>query len=197
MGDSTTAGDVKDLNAIPYDAPFSFELPDPKWVAAQTRKGAKWTTVSVGPADLTDKWVIITGSNNGIGREAALQMAEWGANLILACREPPPHETHPDKVADECKERAKKAGKVLQVEWWEIDMADLSSVESFAKRWLDTGRPLVSALDRVYRTVFNWEQDILCNNAGMGSSPGGAAENFYTKDGFEIIHQVCLPIIQY
>ena len=54
-------------------------------------------------------------------------------------------------------------------------MADLASVETFAKRWNDTGRPL----------------DILCNNAGMGSSPGGkAGKVFKTKDGFEIIHQV-------
>ena len=52
-------------------------------------------------------------------------------------------------------------------------MAELASVESFANRWLQTARPL----------------DILCNNAGMGSSPGGQ-DIFLTKDGFEIIHQV-------
>ena len=165
-----------DLNTVPYDAPLRFELPSRKWVSSQCAKGRNSTTTSVSPVDLSGKWVIITGSNNGIGREAALQMAEWGANLILGCRNPPPHETHPEAVVEECKEKAKKSGKQIEVEWWELDMASLKSVEAFAKRWLDTGRAL----------------DILCNNAGMGSSPGGS-EVFRTEDGFEIIHQVCLP----
>jgi hypothetical protein len=137
-------GDQKyDLNTIPYDAPLSFTPPSRRWVLDQSNKGRKSTTTSVAPADLTGKWVIITGSNNGIGREAALQMAEWGANLILGCRNPPPHEQLPSAVVEECKERAKKAGKLIQVEWWEVDMADLGSVERFAQRWLDTGRALV------------------------------------------------------
>jgi hypothetical protein len=165
-----------DLNTVPYDAPLTFELPSAKWILSQSNKGRNSTTISVSPVDLSGKWVIITGSNNGIGREAALQMAEWGANLILGCRNPPRHETHPEAVVEECKEKAKKAGKQIEVEWWELDMASLKSVEAFAKRWLDTGRAL----------------DILCNNAGMGSSPGGS-EVFRTEDGFEIIHQVCLP----
>jgi NAD(P)-dependent dehydrogenase (short-subunit alcohol dehydrogenase family) len=164
-----------DLNTIPYDAPLTFELPSREWIISHA-KNRKSTTISISPVDLSGKWVIITGSNNGIGREAALQMAEWGANLILGCRNPPRHETHPEAVVEECKEKAKKAGKQIEVEWWELDMASLKSVEAFAKRWLDTRRAL----------------DILCNNAGMGSSPGGS-EVFRTGDGFEIIHQVCLP----
>lgn len=118
---------------------------------------------------------MISGSNNGIGREAALSFARWGANLILACRDPPPtsHETRPEAVVEECLNLAKSKGHVSQVEWWQIDMANLASIEAFAKRWLETGRPL----------------DILCNNAGMGGSPGGKTP-FMTKDGFEIIHQV-------
>jgi NAD(P)-dependent dehydrogenase (short-subunit alcohol dehydrogenase family) len=54
-----------------------------------------------------------------------------------------------------------------------VDYSKLKSVEGLATRWLDTGRPL----------------DILCNNAGIGTSPGGSAV-FKTEDGFEIIHQV-------
>lgn len=164
-----------DLNTIAYDAPFSFEPPTKAWVNAQNWKGNRWTTVSIPDADLHDKWIIISGANNGIGREASLRFASWGANLILACRDPPPHETHPYVVVQECKTRAKEAGHVSECEWWDLDMTDLASVETFAARWLKTGRPL----------------DILCNNAGIGSSPAGSAA-FLTKDGFEIIHQVCL-----
>lgn len=169
------------INKIPYDAPLGIEEPPVSWVRTMARRGNntnRLTSASVPDADLTGKWVIISGSNNGIGREAALQMAGWGANLILACRDPPSKETHPTIVVEECLTRAKKAGHVVEVEWWEIDMANLATVEAFAQRWLDTGRPL----------------DILCNNAGIGSSPGGQ-KIFKTVDGFEIIHQVSFQIL--
>ena len=168
-----------DLNSVAYDAPLSFPEPPPAWVAKQTRRGAvsTWLTeASVPGTDLTGKWVVISGGNNGIGREAALQFASWGANLILACREPPPKEMHPAAVVDQCKARHKAAGKLYaEVEWWHIDMTNLATVEAFAKRWLDTGRPL----------------DILCNNAGMGCNPGGA-KIMKTADGFEMVHQASL-----
>ncbi|KAF2088892.1 NAD(P)-binding protein [Saccharata proteae CBS 121410] len=166
-----------DINTIPYDAPLSFPEPPSSWTSAQNRKGSKGTRVKTPEnIDLRGKWVVISGSNNGIGREAAIQMASWGANLILACRDPPPKETHPTVVVEECKNAAKEAGhEETEVEWWEMDCAKLESVEAFAKRWLETGKAL----------------DLLCNNAGIGSSPGGA-EVFRTADGFEIVHQVNL-----
>jgi NAD(P)-dependent dehydrogenase (short-subunit alcohol dehydrogenase family) len=165
-----------DINTIPYDEPLSIKEPPSSWTAAQNRKGGNKTFLTLPDADLTGKWVIISGSNNGIGREAAIQMAAWGANLILACRNPPPHEIHPEKVVEECKEAAKLKGHEKSViEWWELDCTSLNSVDQFANRWIETGRPL----------------DILCNNAGIGSSPGGTSL-FKTPDGFEIIHQVNL-----
>jgi NAD(P)-dependent dehydrogenase (short-subunit alcohol dehydrogenase family) len=163
-----------DINTIPYDAPLSIEEPPMSWTLGQNRKGSDRTFLTVPDADLRGKWVIITGSNNGIGREAALQMAAWGANIILGCRNPPPHEVHPEKVVEECQEKAKTAGhEETVIEWWEMDCTNLNGLEEFTKRWLDTGRTL----------------DLLCNNAGMGSSPGGNSV-FKTRDGFEIIHQV-------
>ncbi|KAK2861372.1 hypothetical protein FQN49_004273 [Arthroderma sp. PD_2] len=142
------------------------------WSVWKTFKGIYSATVAVPEIDLRDKWVMISGSNNGIGREAAIQFAKWGANLILACRQPPSHETHPEQVVEEC-----KAAGVLResqvVEWWECDMADLSSVEALAKRWNDSGKPL----------------DILANNAGI---PQGTGKVILTIDGFELLHQVNL-----
>ncbi|PKS08529.1 hypothetical protein jhhlp_004914 [Lomentospora prolificans] len=166
-----------DINTIPYDAPLSIKTPgrpSRPWGTVSDLKGDDKTRIAVPPVDLVGKWIIISGSNNGIGREAALQFASWGANLILACRDPPTREKHPTAVVEECKEAAMNASHTdSTIEWWEVDFAKLQSVESFARRWLDTGRPL----------------DILCNNAGMGSSPAGSAV-FKTEDGFEIIHQV-------
>ncbi|PYH94823.1 NAD(P)-binding protein [Aspergillus ellipticus CBS 707.79] len=120
--------------------------------------------------DLTGKWIVISGSNNGVGFEAAKSFAKWGANLILACREPPVWELHPTAAVQECKDIASAHGHSSTIEWWELDMADTSSVEAFCQRWLDSDRPL----------------DILCNNAGVAIKN----KELMTKDGFQLVHQV-------
>lgn len=167
-----------ELPFIPYDAPLSIAQPWTAWTHLQSWKGRD-TSFQVLPAvDLTGKWIIISGSNNGIGREAALQFAAWGGNLILACRDPPAKEIHPTVVVQECKDAAQKAGKKIEVEWWEWDGGNFASVEAFCARWLKTGRPL----------------DILCNNAGIGSTPGGTNKVLKSVDGFEVLHQVSQSI---
>lgn len=130
------------------------------------------TSIEVPEKDLTGKWIIITGANNGIGFEAAKTFAKWGANLILACREPPEWETHPSVAEKECNALAESAGHASIIEWWKLDLTDLGSIDRFATKWVDTNRPL----------------HILCNNAGVTATPG--AETIYTKDGFEYTHQV-------
>ncbi|CAG8905844.1 unnamed protein product [Penicillium egyptiacum] len=122
-------------------------------------------------ANLTGKWIIISGSNNGVGFEAAKSFASWGANLILACREPPAWELHPTAAVNECKELAAAHGHSSTIEWWQIDMADLSSVDAFCQRWLQCDRAL----------------DLLCNNAGIAES---TTQTHITKDGFQLVHQV-------
>ncbi|KAE8149937.1 hypothetical protein BDV25DRAFT_119652 [Aspergillus avenaceus] len=119
---------------------------------------------------LRGKWIIISGANNGIGYEAAKSFAAWGANLILACRDPPEPELHPRLAVRHCTDVAISQGHQSLIEWWELDMADLRSVEAFCNRWLQTDRPL----------------DILCNNAGIA----GATDRHVTRDGFPIVHQV-------
>jgi NAD(P)-dependent dehydrogenase (short-subunit alcohol dehydrogenase family) len=163
-----------DINIIPLDAPLSIPEPPMTWIVAQNRKGIDSKHLTLPDVDLLGKWVLVSGSNNGIGRHAVIQFAAWGANVILAARDPPERETHPSKVVEECKEAARKKGhEESTIEWWEVDYSKLKSVERLATRWLDTGRPL----------------DILCNNTGIGTSPGGSMV-FKTEDGFEIIHQV-------
>ncbi|KAF4768127.1 hypothetical protein N7455_012548 [Penicillium solitum] len=140
----------------------------------QALRGANTTFLTdrhVPGTNLTGKWIIITGSNNGVGFEAAKSFASWGANLILACREPPAWELHPTAAVDECKELAAAHGHASTIEWWGIDMADLSSIEAFCQRWLQSDRAL----------------DILCNNAGIAES---TKQTYTTKDGFQLVHQV-------
>jgi NAD(P)-dependent dehydrogenase (short-subunit alcohol dehydrogenase family) len=134
--------------------------------------------LSIPAADLTGKWILITGGNSGIGREATLQFAKWGANIVMGCRQPPPHEPHPDDVVAECKAAAKAAGHVdTTIEWWECDMASLTSVEALGKRWLEKDLPL----------------DILANNAGIPGASGPVKVRL-TVDQFEVLHQVCSSI---
>ncbi|KAL4802194.1 hypothetical protein BDV18DRAFT_167053 [Aspergillus unguis] len=145
------------------------------WCIINALKGTNSTVLTkkeVPVPDLSGKWIIITGSNNGIGFEAAKTFAEAGANLILGCRDPPAWETHPEAAVEQCQALAREAGHDSVIEWWEVNMADLSSVEAFAQRWTATGRGL----------------DILCNNAGMG--PPASNTPVLTTDGFELLHQV-------
>lgn len=83
------------------------------------------------------------------GKEAALVCAEWGASVVLACRDPPAHEQHPEATIDEIVKRT--GAKRENLEWWEVDYGSLESVAKFAKRYVDSGRTL----------------DLLFNNAGL------------------------------
>ncbi|KAL4920619.1 hypothetical protein BDW62DRAFT_215881 [Aspergillus aurantiobrunneus] len=142
------------------------------WNALRGTNSTFLTPAHVPVPDLTGKWIVVTGSNNGIGFEAAKSFALAGANLVLACRDPPAWELHPAAAVESCRALAHSSGHETTIEWWEVDMADLSSVEDFAQRWIATGRPL----------------DILCNNAGM--SPTASDKPVLTTDGLELLHQV-------
>lgn len=163
------------LNKSSFDRPLSFPEPTSLWRHWKALEGFNGKTITeqdVPVRDLTGAWIIVSGANSGIGAQAALYFAKCGANLVLACRVHPGEE-HPDFVVNECKLAARSAGhEKSTIEWWEIDMSKLNTVEAFAKRWLATCRPL----------------NILCNNAGM--SARGLANIITTGDGFEIVHQV-------
>ncbi|XP_048018011.1 dehydrogenase/reductase SDR family member 13b.1 [Megalobrama amblycephala] len=92
---------------------------------------------------LHGKTVIVTGSNTGIGRATAVDLARRGARVILACRN---------------QTRGEAAAAVVQSEsgsknvvYMQLDLASLKSVRSFAETFLRTERRL----------------DILINNAGV------------------------------
>ena len=111
----------------------------------------KWKT------KLDGKTVIVTGSNTGIGRETALDLASRGARVILACRNIP-------KAQEAAKEIQNKTGnnKVIVKE---LDLASLKSVRNFAHEINQSEERL----------------DILINNAGIMRCP-----HWKTEDGFEM-----------
>ena len=108
-------------------------------------------------ATLNGKTVIITGANTGIGLETAVDMAQRGARVILACRNPEKGRAAVQVV--------KKRSKNEAVMFAQLDLASLQSVRDFATRILNQ-EPRI---------------DILINNAGVLMCPYSK-----TEDGFEL-----------
>lgn len=106
---------------------------------------------------LDGKVAIITGGNNGIGFETALDFAKRGARVILACRDTKKAEKAAKRIVDET------GNKSVEVEF--IDLSDLDTVKDFAQR-------MNKSLSRL---------DLLVNNAGVMMCP-----RWKTKQGFEM-----------
>lgn len=110
---------------------------------------------------LTDKVAIVTGANSGIGLAAAKDLANRGATVILACRDPRRAETARRQIVE-------TTGNT-QVYCKRLDLTSFQSVHEFADDILRTQNRL----------------DILVNNAGTGK-----LDNSLTKDSLPIEMQV-------
>lgn len=108
-------------------------------------------------ARLDGKTVLITGANTGIGKETALDMAQRGARVILACRDM----TRARIAADEIRQKSGNGNVVVK----KLDLASLQSVRELA-------RDVEEKEGRL---------DILINNAGIMMCP-----KWKTEDGFEM-----------
>ncbi|XP_021729564.1 retinol dehydrogenase 11-like [Chenopodium quinoa] len=110
---------------------------------------------------------IVTGSTSGIGREIARQLAEAGAHVVMAVRNP--------KAAHELIQKWQidwsGKGLPLNIEVMELDLLSLDSVAQFAEAWNARSGPL----------------HVLINNAGIFSI--GEPQKF-SKDGNEEHMQV-------
>jgi NAD(P)-dependent dehydrogenase (short-subunit alcohol dehydrogenase family) len=106
--------------------------------------------------DLTDKIVVITGANTGLGFIAAKEMAQLNAKVIVfACRS--------EQRGRDAIEKIKKETKCDNLEFQALDLNDLTSVKNFAENF---------PYDRI---------DILLNNAGIMALP----KRETTAQGFE------------
>lgn len=75
--------------------------------------------------DLRGRTIVMTGASDGLGREAALQLATWGARLVLAVRDVRKGEIVAQRIVRE-------TGRRDAVRLTRIDLADLSSVRAAA-----------------------------------------------------------------
>ena len=118
-----------------------------------------WTCDDI--PDLTARTAIVTGASGGVGYQIALQLALHGAHVVLASRDW--HRT------EQARHRILAASSAARVETMLLDLADLSSIRAFSRKF---GEKHDGA-------------DILINNAGIAGGPRRE-----TKDGFETIFQV-------
>lgn len=91
--------------------------------------------------DLSGKVAVVTGGYSGLGLETTRALANAGAHVVVPARRPADAE-------------AALAG-IPGTEVGELDLADLTSVEAFARGFLGTGRPV----------------DLLIANAGIMAAP--------------------------
>jgi NAD(P)-dependent dehydrogenase (short-subunit alcohol dehydrogenase family) len=105
------------------------------------------------------KRVIITGPTSGVGKEIALQLAELGAEIILACRDV----KKGNKVASEITHRI----DISKVVVMKIDASSHKSIREFAREFR-----------RRYRRL-----DVLINNAAISR---GTLPKVNSVDGVEL-----------
>jgi NAD(P)-dependent dehydrogenase (short-subunit alcohol dehydrogenase family) len=105
-----------------------------------------------------DKIAVVTGANSGTGKETARRLAGAGAHVIMTVRT--------KEKGDAAREEILAQQPDAQLEVRLLDLADLSSVQTFADALLSEKRPL----------------NLLVNNAGVMTPP----KRFETVDGFEL-----------
>src|SRR5919201_3150376 len=128
----------------------------PRGFAGDTEPG--WSSaVSVDAVgDLSGKTIVITGGNTGIGKEAAVGLAEAGAHVVITSR----NEDRGRAARAEIVERSGNS----EVEVMPLDLASFRSIRSFAA-------DVLGRFDRL---------DVLVDNAGLIHR-----QRTETEDGFE------------
>ena len=117
----------------------------------------RWTTNDI-PLQ-TGRRALVTGTNSGIGFHIALELARKGAELVMPART--------EAKAEEAIRRISKEVPAAKLIPEVLDVADLSSIQSFATRFLNR--------------FSNASIDLLINNAGVYA----LGERQLTPDGFE------------
>jgi NAD(P)-dependent dehydrogenase (short-subunit alcohol dehydrogenase family) len=112
----------------------------------------KWTAKDI--PDQSGRVAVVTGANSGLGLVTARELARAGATVVLTARD--------TAKGEQALASIREAVPGAEVRAQELDLADLSSVRSFAEAF--GSNPL----------------DLLINNAGLMAPP-----RRLTKDGFE------------
>lgn len=85
-------------------------------------QGCKFTKTT----DETNKIVVVTGSNTGIGKETVRELARRGATVYMACRDMKKCEAAREEIVLETKNK--------YIYCRQCDLASLDSIRSFVAR---------------------------------------------------------------
>jgi len=128
--------------------------------------------------DCSGKEYMITGSNSGIGKQAALEIAKRGGKIHMVCRNP--------KAAAEAKDELVEGSGNSDIQVHILDMSDPRAVHTFASKF----------------KAENSSLDVLINNAGCMSDPRSVSEdtglekNFATNTlGPHILTEALVPMM--
>lgn len=122
----------------------------------------QWRNLPIFPKDCAGQTIIVTGSNTGIGFEAAKHFVRLGAaRVIIAVRSLSKGEAAKDAIE-------KATGRIGAAQVWHLDLSSNDSVRAFAKR-------AAAELDRI---------DVVLENAGL------AVAEFTVAEGTETTIQV-------
>jgi NAD(P)-dependent dehydrogenase (short-subunit alcohol dehydrogenase family) len=119
--------------------------------------GRLFTPQNPPPRDLTGQTAIVTGANSGIGLYIALQLAQQGATVYLACRNQEKGEAAVSFIKSQLASSTGEASTNNNVFCWTVDVSSLDSVRAFCDRWIAQGTPI----------------DMLVHNAGIPDVTGG------------------------
>lgn len=110
---------------------------------------------------MAGKVVLVTGANNGVGRETALGLAHLGAHIVMTARNESKGEAARQEIIDKTKNR--------NVDLLQVDFSSQASIRQFAETF-------IQRYDRL---------DVLINNAGAMNSSRST-----TIDGLEMTFAV-------
>ncbi|GFZ12313.1 NAD(P)-binding Rossmann-fold superfamily protein [Actinidia rufa] len=111
---------------------------------------------------LNDITCIVTGSTSGIGLQIARQLAESGAHVVMAVRNP----KAANELIQKWQEEWSGMGLPLNIEVMELNLLSLDSVAKFAEAWNARSGPL----------------HVLINNAGIFSIGALALEDSHNQN---------------
>ncbi len=77
--------------------------------------------------NLKDKVIVITGANSGIGKAAAIQLAQCGATVVMACRSM--------ERGTQAVNEVRKAANSQQVELLQMDLSSQKSIRMFVSEF--------------------------------------------------------------
>ena len=117
---------------------------------------SRWTQAQL--PTMTDKTVLVTGGASGIGFQAARALAGCGARVVVLGRDGAKGNAAVAQI------KGRSPGAI--VEFQQVDLGSLASIEAFSQGWLASGEPI----------------HLLLNVAGVMAVPRREA----TPDGFEM-----------